>query len=179
MIWESHYWKEDLLRRAKDLVRRKDQRKWFDSSFANLEQNLMIGFYSVRKLIEARKISDSSVDKKIAVTKYPAKKSQPIHLLNWHDIDEHFDLENGSVTTVDIFYLCNQFVHSYVFIIELNENSRLEGFFVASDWQKNESLYFIDIEAVIGIFELVGNDYPSKEIYTFDSKKGDYQISKN
>ena len=59
MIWESAYWKEELLRQAEDLKKRSTQTKWSERSLARLEKTIMIGFYSIRKLIEAKKVSDA------------------------------------------------------------------------------------------------------------------------
>lgn len=176
MIWESHYWKEDVLRRARDLDDRKTQRRWLDSSFARLEQNLMIGFYSLRKLIEANTLSDATIHKRVPIVTYPAK-GKPIHLLNWHRIDRLYDLENGNPATIGLLPLCHQFVHSYVFVPELREDGGLGGVFIVSGKRRHESIYFIDVNTIINLFELVGNDYPSQGSYKLKPHKGDYKVS--
>ncbi|HEX9938589.1 MAG TPA: hypothetical protein VGB15_15735, partial [Longimicrobium sp.] len=71
MIWESSYWKEDLLKQAEALRKRTTQRRWPEISFARLEQAVMLGFYSIRKLVEARKLSDHVASSAIPVTTYP------------------------------------------------------------------------------------------------------------
>jgi hypothetical protein len=72
MIYESHYWKDELQAIAKKLRRRRAQRRWSESSFANLEKEVMVGFYSVRKLYEASKLE---VDPIIRTTGGPALDS--------------------------------------------------------------------------------------------------------
>ena len=86
-------------------------------------------------------------------------------------------LNDGKSVQIKIVSLCNQFIHSYVFVPELNESNQLQGFFVASDWQKDDSLFYIDVDTVIDLFNLVGNDHPSQATYKFDEDKGDYQVS--
>ena len=136
----------------------------------------MIGFYSIRKLIEARKLSDSTIDKQVSIVTYPAR-GKPIHLLNWDRIDRLYDLENGNPATIGLLPLCHRFVHSYVFVPELGEDGGLRGFFIASDRQRGESICFIDVDTVISLFELVGNDYPAQGSYKFNAHKGDYKVS--
>ena len=58
MIAESYYWKRELLRVAARLRRRLTQRRWPEASFSVVEMDLMVGFYAIRKLAEAKKISD-------------------------------------------------------------------------------------------------------------------------
>ena len=58
MIWESAYWKEELLGHARRIRRRQALKRWGDCASAGLEKDVLIGFYSIRKLIEAHKVSD-------------------------------------------------------------------------------------------------------------------------
>jgi hypothetical protein len=59
MIYKSSFWKDDLVKQARFLGSKTNQKRWAESSSARLEQAVMLGFYSIRKLNEARKISDS------------------------------------------------------------------------------------------------------------------------
>ena len=113
------------------------------------------------------------------VCKYPAKEGKQIHLLNWDQIDRLYDLEDSNSVKINIISLCNQFIHSYVFVPELSESNRLKGFFIASDWQKDNSLYYIDVDVVINLFESVGNDYPYQSNYEYDIDKGNFQVSQS
>lgn len=128
MIWESSYWKNDLLRRAKMLRVRTRQERWPESSSAKVEQLLMTGFYAVRKLIEAKKLTDALVAKRILVWEFPAA-GKPVHLCNWHHIDRLYDLEKSKKTQIDVLDLCHQFVHSYIFLLSFDNKRRLNGVF--------------------------------------------------
>ncbi|KZX59192.1 hypothetical protein A3709_16755 [Halioglobus sp. HI00S01] len=81
MISESHYWKDELL----DVVRRLKSTKAIfherkDALF-QLEKDLLVGFYSVRKLIEARtKVTDETRQAQYTVQKKPNIK--PVNHVN-------------------------------------------------------------------------------------------------
>ena len=51
----------------------------------------MLGFYSIRKLIEAKKLSDSVVNKCITVKSHEWK-GNPVTKMNWGDIDNYIIL---------------------------------------------------------------------------------------
>jgi hypothetical protein len=63
MIWESHYWKKDLARLADCLRKRARQRQWSERSLAKMEKEVFIGFYSLRKLLEGKKLSGKVVNR--------------------------------------------------------------------------------------------------------------------
>jgi hypothetical protein len=151
MIWESSYWKDDLLRQAKMLRARVRQRRWPESSSAKVEQTLLGGFYAVRKLIESKKLTDSLKSKAIQVTEFaPAGKT--VHLHNWHHIDRLYNLDTPKKAKIDLLSLCDQFVHSYIFLLSFDEGSKLKGVFVTSDTKRISCLYHIDVQHVIDIF---------------------------
>lgn len=78
MIWDSSYWKEDLGRLADKLKARKVQKKFPERSLACLEKEIFIGCYIIRKLIDAKKLSDSIVSLKLSVRFHSSiGKNQP------------------------------------------------------------------------------------------------------
>lgn len=59
MIWESHYWKKPLLEMDDRLERLKASDNLSDEQMVQIERDVFIGFYSARKLFEARtKVTD-------------------------------------------------------------------------------------------------------------------------
>jgi hypothetical protein len=122
MIWEPSLWKSDLLRKARDLRIRKTQTRWPEASLANLEKSLMVGFYSVRKLIEADKVATSIKRETIALIEYPAT-GKKVTKLNWHRVEELYDLNKPKTVTRNALFICNQFVHSFVFLTVFNDMS--------------------------------------------------------
>lgn len=175
MIWESHFWKDDLLKQAANLRKRKAQRRWPESSFAKLEQTVMLGFYSVRKLHEAIKLSTATMEQEISLIAYPWV-GKNVTRLNWHRLHELYDLDSATTENHDVLFLCHQFVHSFVFTVAFDDNDSLDGIMFASDRQRHIALLQISIDQIISLFEQVGNDYPSSASYKLNPKTGDYDV---
>jgi hypothetical protein len=175
MIWESSYWKEDLLKQAEALRKRTTQRRWPESSFARLEQSVMLGFYSIRKLVEARKLSDHVVSSAIPVTTYQPT-GKPITYLNWDHLGELYHLDQASPGSLGLVELCNQFIHSYIFMPEFDENGKLVSIFVASDRARQRQLYCVSLSRISAGFEAVGSDQPAAGVMTYNEKRGDYDV---
>jgi hypothetical protein len=138
----------------------------------------MNGFYAVRKLIESQKLSQSLMSKHFTVTEFPPS-GKAANLLNWHHIDRLLRLDEPNKTSVDLLSLCNQFVHSYVFVRSLSDQNKLTGIFVASDWKRRSCLYHIEIKQAVELFEEVGRDHPTEAHFVWDKKKQDYRVTNN
>lgn len=179
MIWESHYWKEDLARLADRLRKRAQQRQWSERSLAKLEKDVFIGFYAVRKLLEAKKLSEREANRVIPADSFCNTGRQRITLLNWNTkFAEAFDFEKPKKVKLSITFLCNQVIHSYVFKEVFDEEGLLIGIFISSDRERSRKLYFVAMTELIRLFAMIGKDYPSHSEYQFDPSTGDY-ITKN
>src|SRR5688500_12765511 len=147
MIHESSYWKNDLLRKAKSLGRRLTQRRWPDATFAQVEQTVMLGFYSIRKLIEATKLADSISTQQVPLIAYPAK-GKNVTRMNWFEYWELYDLEAPEAVSRDLMFLCHQFVHSYVFMLSFSESRDFEAVLVSSERERHRYLYELPVRAM-------------------------------
>ncbi len=176
MIWESAFWKDDLLRRARELRKRKAQRRWREESCARLEQLTMMGFYGVRKLIEAKKLSCATANRRVRLQSF-RPTGKPVTLLSWHKLDLAYHLDRPEKSTMSLLELCNQFIHSYVFCPSFGEGAELAGFLFASDRQKRRGLLSVGIDQVIDVFELAGRDYPADGRWTLNPRTGDYDVT--
>jgi hypothetical protein len=161
MIYESHYWKEPLLTSARWLSGLRLSENTRESTYVKLEKELMLGFYSVRKLIETIKISDSTKKIKFDILWY--KNTKRVNWLNHAFIDENYDLTKSHSEQRDIEFICNLFVHSYVFVV--SGDGKLEGVYVSTDRQKNQKVYFVPLKVILNIFRIVGRDYPSSSTF--------------
>ncbi len=173
MIGESSYWKDVLLREAEELLRREKQRKWFPASFARVEQSAMMGFYAVRKLFEAHKLSDRNKSRTFHLTRF-RWSGKPVTQMNWHHIDRCYDLSKGEATDKPVRFVCDQFIHSYVFMCVFSDGGGLDGILVSSDEERNKSLYLVPVEQIISTFKAVGKDYPSRLSAKWNPEKLDY-----
>lgn len=174
MIWESHYWKDDLLKQAEELRLLRSKRRLGERSLAKVEQTLLLGFYSIRKLTEADMLSCTTVDQQVEVTSFPWA-GKPVTKLNCHRIDELYNLEDGQLAQKPLRAICNQFIHSYVFTPCFDASERLNGILVTSDRARMQSLFLVSVIRVIELFEQAGRDYPNSSRTVFDPKIGDYR----
>jgi hypothetical protein len=95
------------------------------------------------------------------LTWYPCTKM--VDYLNAHRIDESFDLQVTNSEERDLEFLCNQFIHSYVFVSAHNEDDSLAGIYISSDRARTSRLYFVSLAQVLQAFRTVGKDYPRSQ----------------
>lgn len=176
MIWESEYWKKPLLQLANKLFRWSNPREWTERELVDIEKDIFVAFYSIRKLMDAKKLSDSTEEMPINVNIYP-NMGRDVTLLNWHDIDELYNLEAKHTTHRDLRFICNQIIHSYVFVPDINEAGVIEKILFCSDRERNERLYGIQMNELINIFRVVGKDYPARGEFVFNPEKRDYDVT--
>jgi len=158
VIWDSHYWKEPLLKSARYLRRVRLNESTSERTHMRIEKELFLGFYSVRKLLDTFTVSDSTKRMQFELSFYPALRM--VDQFNWHHLQKNYDLSESESETRDIRFLCNQFIHSYVFLTSEADN-RIDGFFVASDRDRHTKCYFAELCHVLTAFRTVGNDYPA------------------
>ena len=177
MIWESSYWKEDLGRLADKLKTRKAQKNFPARSLACLEKEIFIGCYIIRKLIDAKKLSDRIVRLKLSVRFYSSIGRKPTWLTWDRDLDRSYDFENAQSESMSISYLCNQLIHSFIFVPHFGSHGTLQGIFFNSDFSKSRKLYYLSISTLGMLFRKVATNYPWKYQISFDPLKQDYSIT--
>ena len=175
MIWESAYWKDDLLRSASILKKKRHQKVWRESSMALVEKTVMTGFYVVRKLMEARKLSDAVIHHKIPVKSH-RHRGKPVTLMNWDHIDRHYDLDGSREAQRTLAWLSNQMIHSYVFVVSVGADGGMDGVFFASGKERNKAVHYLHADGIIEIFEAVGGNYPWRAQYRFNPDTQDYDV---
>lgn len=175
MITEPLYWKTDLLRQSSALEKRRTQKRWSEASFARCEQTIFIGFYSVRKLIESKKLTNVVAASSFQIRSYPPT-GKAVTFMNYHKVDELYDLDKPKEHSINLINLCHQFIHSYVFSLVFDEDDALSAVWVASDYQRSKALIEIPLATIIGIFETVASDDIRSMRGIFDPEKGDYLI---
>ena len=174
MIWESSDWKEPLLKTATWLRRLRLGPGTRHQTFARIEREVFISFYSVRKLMDTYKISDNTKRLKCELKWYPNRA--PVNFLNWHKIDQLFDLTAERTEMRTLKFICNIFVHSYIFLPSEEESGRISGFFVTSDRDKNKKVYWLSLDSLCKICRAVGRDYPQNLQRKVDPKTGQFDV---
>ena len=157
MIWDSWPWKLELARRTMALERRTHQRRWSERSFAALEFDVFVMAYAMRKLAEAHKVSDEVLSSSLQVQIH-ASTGRSVDLMNWHKLDELYDMDLPSSGRLSVVEFCNQLIHSFVFVPVMNDHRGLSGLFFSSDRDKGSRLYYAGVEAVVGLASHVVED---------------------
>lgn len=173
---ESCYWKDDLLAHAWRLQPTKKPPRYSEKAQVIFEKEVIISFFMVRKLFESHKVSSVSKNYKAMVTQYPIS-GKKVTSLNFWDVDELYDLENGKAVRKSITFICNQFIHGGATYAYRNEDRNWGGILVCSDYERQDFLYRVPLEEIIAIFRIVGKDYPSQMSYEFSASKGDYKVT--
>lgn len=178
MIWESSYWKDDLLKTAKKLAKRTSQTRWSERSLACLEKDVFVSFYAIRKLIESKRLSDTILSIQIPVIQYPST-GKLATFLNSHKLDLLYDFGKAEATAVALPFLCNQIVHSFVFAPLMNEDKTLAGLLFCSDHKRNANVYELSVANTVKVMKAIGSDYPRSGHFRYDAAKQDYIVSNN
>ncbi len=156
MISDSAPWKAELERLAKELGSLSRRTKWSEAAEYRVERALMLGFFVIRRLHESRKITDDAADLGVRVQRYPLRGVPP-DLLNWHRLDEHFDLSRGQPERVPLRRFCNQAIHSFV-LLTYGTPRPFQGIFVASDWERNRCVLRVTLTEIERAFRAVARD---------------------
>jgi len=155
MIYETYYWRLELGRLSRRLRDHMAQRHWPSASDASVEKCVMLGFYSIRKLIQAFH-PPPNMPTQIKVTTFP-RNQQKLSPICWPEVTEAFDLDKPTNETLDLEKLCNQVIHSYFFSVWLGKDRVLRGVFLSSDYKKNEKVFRVEISTIVNIFEQVAS----------------------
>jgi hypothetical protein len=75
VIGDSAPWEAELLRIADRLEKRKTQKRWHEESRFLVERDIMIAAYIIRKLMEAKKLSDHVTGREIVVIQHPLSRT--------------------------------------------------------------------------------------------------------
>lgn len=159
MVWESEYWKLPLLKLAKRLKSLKASGDLSDDQLAQIERDIFIGFYSVRRLIQTpAKVTDQTRTILLRVRKHANVK--PVTWRNNHRLEELYDFTKSNEERRDILFVCGRVIHSFTFAPCISEKGGLCGVFFTSDTDRDKFILFMDIDEVISLFRQVGNDSP-------------------
>ena len=157
MINETQHWKRELDRWSGELSRKQRQRVWTAPTNARVERCVLLGFYAIRKLLESKKLSLPTAERNVSLVAFSrgiiATKPVLAPLLS-----VHYNLEQPVEKSLGLGAVCHQVVHSYVFSVVVKPGVGLQGFFLASDWKRNEQLLFVEAEETIDVFSRVAKD---------------------
>jgi hypothetical protein len=158
VINDSVPWREQLLRSADELERRKTQRRWTERTSFLVEREIMVGCYAIRKLHEARRGSDVLAARKWEVTRHALTSARRPDIWARETPWEYYDFPHGISAMLSVTDLCNQVIHSYIWMLSATEAGNFDGIYVASDRQRLNGLFFIPVDRFIELFRAAGSE---------------------
>lgn len=134
--------------------------------------------YAIRKLHEARKISDGMAGETVSARRH-ALTGRPVDIWNRYEFVEHYDMQHPQAVKLELTEFCNQVIHSWVFMLSATETRphRFDGVYVSSDRARKKHVDFIAADALIKAFRDVGLDNIVSLEWQRDPN-GDVQITK-
>lgn len=160
MISESWYWKQPLLEMAQRLTLLKSVTDVPEEQLVQFEKDILIGFYSIRKLFETQtKVTDATRETRLDLSWYP-NKGKKVTWRNNHKLGELYDFERGGREIRDAWFICGRVIHSFILAPLYTELGGIEAILFTSDTDKDKRLYSFHIDRVIELFTLVGRDCP-------------------
>lgn len=195
---KRNYWQKKLTNITTKLRNRRCFIKENYNDDAELEFNIISGFYIVRKLIEHKKLTNKLISTKISGYKYPFKSEKPITPFNDHKWPEFYDFEEKKKEKFELIFLCNKFIHSFYFIALENfvdnidediESLTDDQYFrllkkykrkkqtvlFNSDDTKSKYLYEISIDSIIEIFNNVSLTNITTSSIKYDQRQKTYK----
>ena len=165
MIEHDSYWRKDLIKFGERLEKRYRQRKWSERTLYNIEKEVFLSFYIIRKLIERESMEGGVVDSQIIhaqhiITMYPIVTG--VTLSRDPKMFAHNYLFREQSVKLNLKKLCDQFIHSYIFSPFAPVRRDMLGIFFASDRQSKTGLYYITLIKVIEIIISAGRNRPIK-----------------
>ena len=171
MILESSNWKEPLLDTAKRF-REYAFSKIDEEVYVKIEKDIFIGFYSIRKLID----TDTKVTDNLKIIMHDLywykHMGDEVNWRNNHKLNKLYDLDVLHKDSRDLWFISSRIVHSFIFNLCINEKGNFDGILFTSDNDKNKKLYQMNINQIIEIFELVGNNNVTELIWKKCPKTG-------
>ena len=179
MIHESYPWKQDLLRRKRLILKYNCVNLLSDdSAYTVIEKAVFYSAFIIRKLIDCRvKVSDEVDAYKFTLKGFRPRKNVDV-MHRWPDENSH-DWEHETTACTKLGKaVCNWLIHPHIFFFGVDEDGKIDSFFVSSDYDRNKMLYRIELKDWIAYMEFVGNDCIVSMNMHSDECKKDYVITK-
>jgi hypothetical protein len=156
MISEDWYWKKPLREISEKLRKAQTIPAIPVDEFCNIERDIFIGFFSIRKLIDAQtKITDA-----LRTTMFALH-----HVINIKNVEKFavdfttsYNFSNAKLEQRDVVFIANQMIHSHIFQMYAHKSGPLKGVMFTSDRDFNKKLYIMPLSQMCEIFDLFGNN---------------------
>ncbi|WP_293624730.1 MULTISPECIES: hypothetical protein [unclassified Polynucleobacter] len=138
----------------------------------------MLVAFQVRSLLERPKVNDQVRSSSMSVLRYKKISDHPFTVMGSGCLHERFNMEHPEPITLSALEICNQLIH-YYWMQTLSEGRAFVSMLVFSDYQRHKWAYQMQIEDLLELFYMFGNDSSAiKGIkLQWDEKKQDYFVT--
>jgi hypothetical protein len=155
MTTASHPWKQTLAHQARTVQDLMGPHRVSDPTLVKLEEAVVLGCYTIRRLINGFLLPDSLRHQPIPMTAFP-RRPQHAPLLGDEPLRVRYDLDAGRPVHHDPSFLCHQVLQNCFFEPMLSNDKQLVGIYVTSDHQRKIALYGITLAALRDLFTTLG-----------------------
>ena len=132
----------------------------YEQALIAVEKFAFLSAFIIRKLLEAKKLSDELESVKVSVRKFERINfDREITYLNWDHVEQFYDLTDPVSDNISVRTLCNMLIHSFIFLADdTKETPEINIMLFNSDFTKDKALYEIDLATYFELVESVAND---------------------
>jgi hypothetical protein len=157
VIDHPRLWKDELVKVADRLEAKTRQTRWAERTGFLLERDFVLGAYALRKLVESRGAAEEFGHYRFPVLRFDRLEKTAEN--PDEDVDEVYDLENGSRKTLSVLDLCYEILHCTVLAFCCGETADLyDGIFVASDRSQDDCVYLVLASDFIALCGDIGSE---------------------
>jgi len=150
MTTSSHPWKQSLEHQAKALQELAKPHRFSDATMVKLEETIVLGCYTIRRLINGFLLPDSLRNHTIQMSAFPRRPhssplgDEPLHI--------RYDMGAGRPVQHDPIFLCHQVLQNCVFEPCLTTDKQITGIYVTSDHQRKIEIYGVSLVTFQDLF---------------------------
>ncbi|MBR8141804.1 hypothetical protein KDW46_05440 [Burkholderia vietnamiensis] len=176
---ESYYWRAELRSDLAWLQGHRKYRRWSEKQQVLFERKLMLVAFQVRSLLERPKVNDRARNQTISVVRFKKIGDRPFTATGAGWPHELFDMDRPEPDVLSAPEVCNQLIH-YYWMQTYTEGKSFLSMLVFSDFKRNKWAYEIQIEDLLRLFGVFGDDSSSvvEVQWKWSNKKQDFVVTK-
>jgi len=147
----SHPWKQTLEHQAKALQELMIPHRLSDATLVRLEETVVLGCYTIRRLINGFLLPDSQRNQPVPMSAFPRQQHSSSRLGD-EPLQIRYALDAGRPVEHDPMFLCHQVLQNCVFEPWITPDKRFVGIFVTSDHQRKIALYGVSLMDLQNLF---------------------------
>lgn len=176
MISDSLPWRNELARLAVALREYASSSTWDGRTEYDIERDVMLGMFVIRRLIEAYKSSSRLPTRRVKVRHFRLLGEEPRPLDRW-SVERYYDLKHPQSAELDVESLFHEFIHSFILSIYVDEQHRPVGVFIASERTKRRHIYEVDLTLIADLYDYVADENVWYGLFTRD--EGSIRLSQH